>query len=87
VDGGEEIAFEFPAGLVYVLYTMNGQELRKAREALHMTQKELAEALDLAKNHVALMERDEATIRRVTEFAVKHLLTVSKKKGRSKATK
>ena len=66
---------------------MNGQELRAARVVLRMTQKELAEALDLAKNHVALMERDEATIRRVTEFAVKHLLAVSKKKGRAKATK
>jgi hypothetical protein len=45
-----------------------------------MTQKELSEALDLARNHVAMSERDELPIRRVTELAVKYLLVMSKQK-------
>jgi transcriptional regulator with XRE-family HTH domain len=51
--------------------------------ALNMTQRELAEALDLNKNTVARAERDEIPIPRVTELAVKYLLiTESRKKGR-----
>jgi transcriptional regulator with XRE-family HTH domain len=66
--------------MVYIFYTMTGRELRRARLALNMTQKGLGEALGLAKNHVALMERDEQPIRRVTELAVKYLLVMSKRK-------
>jgi len=61
---------------------MTGEELKAARLALQLTQKGLAEALDLAKNHVARMERGELAIRRVTEFAVMHLLIMSKQKGK-----
>jgi DNA-binding XRE family transcriptional regulator len=87
VVGGEKIAFEFPDGLVYIFYTMTGKELRQARLALRMTQKELAEALDLAKNHVAMQERGELPIRRVTELAVKYLLGMSKKREGKKRRK
>ena len=61
---------------------MTGEELKAARLALNMTQKELAEALDLAGNHLARMERGELVIRRVTEFAILHLLATSKKQKR-----
>jgi transcriptional regulator with XRE-family HTH domain len=63
---------------------MTGKELKHARLALNMTQKELSEALGLAKNHLAMSERNELPIRRVTELAVKYLLGMSKKrKGKS----
>ena len=49
-----------------------------------MTQRELGEALDLDKNTVARAERDELTIQRTTELAVKYLLQVRKTKRRAK---
>lgn len=53
--------------------------------ALNMTQRELAEALDLNKNTVARAERDEIPIPRVTELAVKYLLIMeSNKEGKKK---
>ncbi len=66
---------------------MTGRELRQARLALDMTQKELGEALDLAKNHVAMMEREEQPVRRVTELAVRYLLVMSQKRERKKESK
>ena len=60
---------------------MKGQELRRLRQALKMTQRELGEALDLNKNTVARAERDEIPIPRVTELAVKYLLSMKTKKG------
>jgi predicted transcriptional regulator len=80
--GGSKIVFSFHPCIVYILNTMTGEELKAARLALQLTQKGLAEALDLAKNHVARMERGELAIRRVTEFAVMHLLIMSKQKGK-----
>ncbi len=47
-----------------------------------MTQKELGEALDLAKNTVARAEREEIPIQRTTELAIRFLLLVRKRKGR-----
>lgn len=48
-----------------------------------MTQRELAEALDLAKDTVARMERDEMPIQRVTEYAVRYLLSMgNQRKGK-----
>lgn len=71
------------AGIVYVLDTMTGKELKRARAKLSMTQKELAEALGVHWNSVARMERDEFPIIRTTELAVKYLLAVkSKKRGK-----
>jgi transcriptional regulator with XRE-family HTH domain len=61
---------------------MNGKALKRQRLALKMTQRELAEALDLNKNTVARAERDEIPIPRVTELAIKFLLVMeSKKRG------
>ena len=45
-----------------------------------MTQRELAEALDLAKDTIARMERDEMPIQRVSEFAVRYLLLMGNAK-------
>ena len=63
---------------------MTGKELKRLRQALKMTQRELGEALDLNKNTVARAERDEIPIPRVTEFAVKYLLIMKTKKGGKK---
>ena len=82
MDGGEKVGFDIYRAKVYNFYTMTGKELKRARRALHSTQKELGEALDLAKNHVAMMERDEQPIRKVTELAVKYLLVMSKERKR-----
>jgi transcriptional regulator with XRE-family HTH domain len=59
---------------------MTGEQLRQARAKLGMTQKELGEALEMAKNHIAMMERNETMIRKVTELAVTALLIMSKKR-------
>jgi DNA-binding XRE family transcriptional regulator len=63
---------------------MKGKELRGIRGSLKMTQRQLAEALDVAKDTVARMERDEMPIQRVTEFAVRYLLLMEKKEGRKR---
>jgi DNA-binding XRE family transcriptional regulator len=54
--------------------TMTGKELRRARQKLQMTQKEIGHALDLHKNSIARMERDELPIVKTTELSVKYLL-------------
>jgi DNA-binding XRE family transcriptional regulator len=51
-----------------------GQELRRARRHLQMTQRELAQKLELHKNTVARMERDELPVVKTTELAVRFLL-------------
>jgi len=66
---------------IYNLDTMKGKELKRLRQALKMTQRELGEALDLNKNTVARAERDEIPIPRVTELAVKYLRIMETKKG------
>ena len=58
---------------------MNGKELRRARLRLKLTQKQLGEELELHKNTVARMERDELPVVKTTELAVKYLAVVSKK--------
>lgn len=63
---------------------MTGQELKQARAKLGMTQKELGEALGVHWNSVARMERDEFSIIRTTELAVRYLLVMSKKKAGKK---
>jgi transcriptional regulator with XRE-family HTH domain len=64
---------------------MTGEEMRRARLRLNMTQKTLGEALGIHKNSVARMERGEFPIIRTTELAVKYLLVMeSKKRGKKK---
>ena len=64
--------------------TMKGRELRRARKALGMTQRELAEALGLNKNTVARAERGEIPIPTITELATRYLSLMQTKKGRTR---
>ena len=70
--------------VIYVLDSMTGRELKRARSKLGMTQKELGEELGVHWNSVARMERDEFPIIRTTELAVKYLLLMQSKKGGKK---
>jgi len=79
--GNEKITVDPRNGLVYLLDTMTGQKLKRARTVLAMTQKELGEALDLAKNTVARAERGEIPIHRTTELAIRFLLLMRKRRG------
>jgi DNA-binding XRE family transcriptional regulator len=63
---------------------MTGKELKRARDKLGKTQKELGEALGVHWNSVARMERDEFPIIRTTELAVKYLLVMESKTRRLK---
>ncbi len=64
---------------------MKGEELRRLRARLKMTQRELAGALDMQRNSITRMELGLRPITRVTEFAVRHLLAMkSKKRGTSR---
>jgi DNA-binding XRE family transcriptional regulator len=65
----------------YVADTMTGQELRRARRRLELTQRELGAKLELHKNTVARMERDELPVVKTTELAVRFLL-VKKEEGK-----
>ena len=69
---------------VYNTDTMTGEEMRRARLRLKLTQKQLGEQLGVHKNSVARMERGEFPIIRTTELAVKYLLIMSKKLRRKK---
>jgi DNA-binding XRE family transcriptional regulator len=57
---------------------MTGQELRRARRKLNLTQRQLAVELELHWNTIARMERDELPVVKTTELAVRFLLV---KKG------
>jgi transcriptional regulator with XRE-family HTH domain len=59
---------------------MTREELKRARERLGMTQKELAEALGMQTNSITRMEIGLQPIMRTTELAVKFLLSVRSKK-------
>jgi len=85
--GGEKIAIETPPGMIYLRYTMTGEELRRARKRLGMTQKELAEAIGMQKNSMAMIERGLRPVMRTTELSVKYLLVMSKQKERKKRGK
>ena len=59
--------------------------MRRARIRLDMTQKELAEAIGMKKNSLAMIERGERPVMKTTELSVKYLLLMSKtKKGLTK---
>ena len=74
------IRLDTDSSIVYVLDTVTGEELRRARLRLKKTQKELGEALGVHKNSVARMERGEFSIIRTTELAVKYLLIMESKR-------
>jgi transcriptional regulator with XRE-family HTH domain len=63
---------------------MKGREMRRRRKTLGMTQRELAEALDLNKNTVARAERDEIPIPKTTAMAIQLLLLMEKTKPKGK---
>ncbi len=60
---------------------MTGQELKRLRKRLEMSQAKLAEAIGMQKNSVARMEREERPIVKTTEMAVRYLLVMKSKKG------
>jgi transcriptional regulator with XRE-family HTH domain len=70
--------------MLYTLDTMTGEELRRARQRLGLTQREFGEALGVHWNSIARMERNEFPIIRTTELAVKYLLGMETKKRRAK---
>jgi DNA-binding XRE family transcriptional regulator len=53
---------------------MTGEELRRVRHRLGLSQTGLAEAIGMRKNSVARMERGELRVMKHTELAVKYLL-------------
>lgn len=59
---------------------MDGDELRKRREALSMTQEQLAAALGVASNTVARWERGERSIPPHLSLALKTVEQEHKKK-------
>jgi DNA-binding XRE family transcriptional regulator len=67
--------------LIHIVSPMTGTELRRARERLGMTQKELADALGMWRHSVARMERSESPVMKHTELAVKYLLLTMEKKS------
>jgi DNA-binding XRE family transcriptional regulator len=69
---------------VYAADTMTGEELRRARHRLKMSQAKLGEAIELHRNTIARMERSELPIVKTTEFAVKFLLVMKSKKTEDK---
>jgi transcriptional regulator with XRE-family HTH domain len=67
------------------MYTMTGGELRRIREAMGLTQRQLGERLGLTSTSMARMERGEQKIMQVTTLAVKYLqLMEFKKRGKKK---
>jgi transcriptional regulator with XRE-family HTH domain len=63
------------------MYTVTAKELRRIREAMGFTQKQLAVQLGLTSTSVARMERGEQKIMQVTTLAVKYLQVMETKKG------
>ena len=59
---------------------MTGKWLKQMRRRLEMTQAELADALGMQRNSIALMERDERPVVKTTELSIKYLLS-KKPKG------
>jgi DNA-binding XRE family transcriptional regulator len=59
---------------LYLTDTMTGDELRRARARLKMTQKQLARELEVHWNTIARAERGELPVLKTTELAVKFLL-------------
>jgi transcriptional regulator with XRE-family HTH domain len=67
------------------MYTVTSDDIRRVREAMGLTQKQMAERLGITSTSVARMERGEQRIMRVTTLAIKYLQVMeSKKKGKKK---
>ena len=71
-------------GPLYLMYSMNGMDLRKARLAMGLTQKGLADLMEMTSTSIARMERGEQVILCVTELAIRYLQSVHAKKHRRK---
>ncbi len=84
MDTDAKIAFETRPGLIYLRYTMTGEGLKRARKRLGMTQKQLAEAIGMQKNSLAMIERGLRPVMKTTELSVKYLLVMSQRKGEKK---
>jgi transcriptional regulator with XRE-family HTH domain len=69
---------------MYIMYTMTGQELRRIRKAMGITQRQLAEKLGVTLTSVARMERGEQKIMPVTTLAVRYLQLMESKNRRKK---
>jgi len=63
---------------------MTGEGLKRARKRLGMTQKQLAEAIGMQKNSLAMIERGLRPVMKTTELSVKYLLVMSQRKGEKK---
>jgi DNA-binding XRE family transcriptional regulator len=63
---------------------MTKAQLRRARERLGMTQKQLAEAIGMRETSIARMENGLQRIMRTTELSVKYLLLTMSKTKRGK---
>jgi len=63
---------------------MTEAELRRARQRLGMTQKQLAEAIGMRETSIARMENGLQRIMRTTELSVKYLLLTMSKTKRGK---
>jgi len=64
---------------------MTGQQLRRVRKAMGLTQLGLAERLKMTSTSIARMERGEQTILLVTELAVRYLRVMEKQRKGGKA--
>jgi transcriptional regulator with XRE-family HTH domain len=63
---------------------MTREELKRARERLGMTQRELAEALGMQTNSITRMEIGLQPIMRTTELSIKYLLSAMSKKRKAR---
>ena len=63
---------------------MTKAELRRAREQLGMTQRQLAEAIGMRETSIARMENGFQRIMRTTQLSVKYLLLTMSKTKRGK---
>lgn len=70
---------------MYTMYTMTGEELRRIRQEMKLTQSQLADRLGVTSTSVARMERGEQKIMQVTTLAVRYL-QVMESKTRGKKT-
>jgi len=61
---------------------MKPQELRRARLAMSLSQRELGERLGMTQTSIARMESGSQRIMQVTELAVKYLALMQKPKRR-----
>jgi transcriptional regulator with XRE-family HTH domain len=66
---------------------MTGSELRRLRRAAGLTQKALAERLELNSNYLASLERGEAPIRAVVALAVRSVTCAPTRKTRGRHEK